>query len=89
MSATEAHDWRELDYRQADGGRLRVRLLWNQHSHNLALEVNDRGIERVLALRDPSAARTRSCTRSRTCGDGPDAAVEQEGARTCRARKSS
>ena len=57
MSATEAHDWRELDYRQADGGRLRVRLLWNQHSHNLAVEVNDRGIERVLALRDPSAAR--------------------------------
>jgi hypothetical protein len=50
-------NWRELDYRQADGGRLRVRLLWNQGSHNLALEVNDRGVERVMALRDPSLAR--------------------------------
>jgi hypothetical protein len=51
-------NWRELDYRQADGGRLRIRLLWNQRSHNLAVEVNDRGAERVLALRDPSLART-------------------------------
>jgi hypothetical protein len=50
-------NWRELDYRQADGGRLRVRLLWNQLSHNLALEVNHRGVERVLALRDPTLAR--------------------------------
>ena len=73
MSATEAHDmsseqfagrvamtrsnWRELDYRQADGGRLRVRLLWNQHSHNLAVEVYDRGVLRVLPLWDPSLAR--------------------------------
>ena len=50
-------NWRELDSRQADGGRLRIRLLWNQVSHNLALEVNDRGVERVLALRVPSVAR--------------------------------
>jgi len=50
-------NWRELDDRQADGGRLRVRLLWNQRSHNLALEINDHGVERVLALRDPSVAR--------------------------------
>lgn len=50
-------NWRELDSRQADGGRVQVRLLWNQRSHDLALEVNDRGVERVLALRDPSAAR--------------------------------
>ena len=49
--------WRELDCRQAEGGRLRVRLLWNQRSRNLAIEVNDRGVERVLALRDPSLAR--------------------------------
>ena len=39
------------------GGRLPVRLLWNQRSHNLALEVDDRGVERVLALPDPSVAR--------------------------------
>lgn len=50
-------NWRELDYRQAEGGRLRVRLLWNQSSHNLAVEVNDRGVARLLALRDPSLAR--------------------------------
>jgi hypothetical protein len=50
-------NWREIDYRQSDGGRLRVRLMWNRLSHNLALEVNDRGVERVLALRDPSLAR--------------------------------
>jgi hypothetical protein len=50
-------NWRELDYRHADGDRLRVRLLWNQCSHNLALEINDHGVERVLALRDPSVAR--------------------------------
>jgi hypothetical protein len=50
-------NWRELDYRQADGGRLRVRLLWNQLSHNLAVEVDDHGVERVLALRDPTIAR--------------------------------
>ena len=50
-------NWRELDDRQADGGRLRVRLLWNQRSHNLALEINDHVVERVLALRDPSVAR--------------------------------
>ena len=46
-----------LPYRQADGGRLRVRLLWNRRSHNLAIEVNNRSVERVLALRDPSVAR--------------------------------
>ena len=50
-------NWRELDCRQAEGGRLQVRLLWNQRSQNLALEVNDRGVERVLALPDPSLAR--------------------------------
>jgi hypothetical protein len=50
-------NWHELDYRQADGGRLQVRLLWNHRSHNLALEVNDHGVERVLALQDPSLAR--------------------------------
>ena len=50
-------NWRELDCRQAEGGRLQVRLLWNQRSHNLAIEVNDRGVERVLALPDPSLAR--------------------------------
>ena len=50
-------NWRELDCRHAEGGRLRVRLLWNQRSRNLAIEVNDRGVERVLALRDPSLAR--------------------------------
>lgn len=49
-------NWRELDCRQAEGGRLRVRLLWNQLSHSLALEVNDHGVERVLALRDPAVA---------------------------------
>jgi hypothetical protein len=49
-------NWRELDYRQADGGRLRVRLLWNQRSRNLVIEVNDHGLERVLALPDPSLA---------------------------------
>jgi hypothetical protein len=49
--------WRELDYRQAEGGRLRVRLLWNERSHNLAVQVTDRGVERVLALRDPALAR--------------------------------
>ena len=48
-------NWRELGYRR--GGRLQVRLLWNHRSHNLALEVNDRGVERVLALPDPSLAR--------------------------------
>ena len=48
---------RELDYRQTEGGRLRVRLLWNQLSHHLAIEVNDRGVERVLLLQDPSLAR--------------------------------
>ena len=52
-------NWQELDYGQAEGGRLRVRLLWNQRSHNLAVDVNDRGVERVLAVRDPSAARER------------------------------
>jgi len=50
-------NWRELDCRQAEGGRLRVRLLWNQRSHNLAVEVTDDGVERVLALQDPSVAR--------------------------------
>jgi hypothetical protein len=50
-------DWRELGYRQSDDGRLRIRLLWNQRSHNLAVEVNDRGVERVLALQDPTIAR--------------------------------
>jgi hypothetical protein len=50
-------NWRELDYRQSDGGRLRIRLLWKQRSHNLAVEVNDRGVDRVLALQDPSIAR--------------------------------
>jgi hypothetical protein len=50
-------NWRELDYRHADGGGLRIRLLWNRRSNNLAVEVNDRGVERVLALRDPSLAR--------------------------------
>jgi hypothetical protein len=50
-------NWRELDYRRAEGGRLQVRLLWSQCSHNVAVEVNDRGVERVLALRDPSLAR--------------------------------
>jgi hypothetical protein len=50
-------NWRELDYRQAEGGRLRVRLLWNQRSHNLAVQVTDRDVERVLALRDPALAR--------------------------------
>jgi len=50
-------NWRELDYRQAEGGQLRVRLLWNQCSHTLAVEVNDHGVERVLALPDPSVAR--------------------------------
>ena len=50
-------NWRELDYRQAESGRLRVRLLWNQRSHDLALQVTDRGVERVLALRDPTLAR--------------------------------
>ena len=50
-------NWRELDYRQAEGGRLRVRLLWNQLSQNLAVQVNDHGVERVLALQDPSMAR--------------------------------
>ena len=50
-------NWRELDYRQAEGGRLRVRLLWNERSHNLAVQVTDRGVERVLALRDPALAR--------------------------------
>jgi hypothetical protein len=48
--------WRELDCRQAEGG-LRVRLLWNPRSRSLAIEVTDRGVERVLALRDPSLAR--------------------------------
>jgi hypothetical protein len=65
--------WRELDSRQADDGRLRVRLLRNRRSHNLAVEVNDRGVERVLALPDPAWRGTLSCTRSRTCGDRPDA----------------
>jgi hypothetical protein len=50
-------NWRELDYRHADGGGLRIRLLRNRRSNNLAVEVNDRGVERVLALRDPSLAR--------------------------------
>lgn len=50
-------NWRELDCRQAEGGRLRVRLLWNKRSHNLAIEVNDCGVERVVELRDPSVAR--------------------------------
>jgi hypothetical protein len=51
-------NWRELDYREADGGRLRVRLLWNEVSCTLAVEVDDRGVERVLALRDHSVARS-------------------------------
>jgi hypothetical protein len=46
MTAT---NWSELGYRQAKGGRLRVRLLWNQRSYDLALEVNDRGLELGLA----------------------------------------
>ncbi|HWW89538.1 MAG TPA: hypothetical protein VNY35_02005 [Solirubrobacteraceae bacterium] len=48
---------RELDYRQTEGGGVRVRPLWNRRSHNLTVEVVDRGLERVLAVRDPSVAR--------------------------------
>jgi hypothetical protein len=44
---------RELDYRQTEGGGLRVRPLWNRRSHNLTVEVDDRGLE----VRDPSVAR--------------------------------
>jgi hypothetical protein len=47
---------RELDYRQTEGGGLRVRPLWNQRSHNVPVEVDDRGLERVLAARVPSVA---------------------------------
>ena len=47
-------NWREF---VPPGGRVQVRLLWNQRSHNLAIEVNDRSVERVLALPDPSVAR--------------------------------
>ena len=60
---------RELDYGQTEGGGPGVRPLWNRRSHNLTVEVDTTAARRSGT---PAWRGTLSCTRSRTCGGGPD-----------------